>query len=180
MNDDCLLAIFRYLNLRESIPTARVSKQTPKNFPLTISIKIQKMNLGEHFRQTDKKWLNHTFINFGHLVEELSIKTKLIEHFEEPMQRQTIGLIQEYCAQEGNHLKTLTLKYFPRVGLALHNLYGIFNNLHKLTLGRTKLPCSAGETLNQLKGAAEKTISFCTYRITIHSRNIICNRLGSS
>lgn len=76
INDDCLLEIFRYLNLKDLTCAVRVSKQFQRIARDAFRIKYRRITINENSHRLDTERLSHIFQDFGHLMEKLIVSTE--------------------------------------------------------------------------------------------------------
>lgn len=161
-NDDCMLEIFRKLNLKDLTSVVRVSKQFKKVAQQAFRAKYKKIYLSNHYRRLNKRRMHVIFSNFGHLMEEFGTASNFYPWFGKNMPIKMLKSIEKYCSRKGNRLKALDLRFFYNIDGHLNELNEIFTHLQKLDLEYTIIPGSLRQLLNKLPNAKEVTLNNCT------------------
>lgn len=115
MNDDCVLEVFRFLNLDDLLNVCRVSIQFHRLAREIFSIKYKHLKLNTHLSRITEKKLLILFKNFGDLMQ--SIETPLIFYpwYRKETQKFIIMLIKNYCSKKNRKLESLKLNYFGNI-----------------------------------------------------------------
>lgn len=168
LNDDCMLEIFEYLNVKDLCTVAQVSLQFEKLAQIMFRIKYRKFKLEDHFTSISKNKLRALFINFGKYMEHLDITTRVFKYDWTcaTIQTYTIWLIKQNCTIS-NRLRILKLDNFSGIGRNFRSLEKILDNLEVLEVKRTALPYSIPQLLSKLPKAKALIVGGCFIKLPI-------------
>lgn len=174
LNDDCLLAVFRFFDVKDLMRMALVTKQFRRVAQEAFRMKYKKIKLHEHCPIPSKKWLKCIFSNFGNVIDDLTISAIQLPPMEGPMEKGVLRLIEKYCNKGNSRLRALRLEEIRR---GTYKIQSVLEHLHVLELVDISLPFSIGFLLNKLQSVKEVKIIYCSpSRLSIEKPQLIPNQ----
>lgn len=165
--DDCVLEIFRYLNLDDLLNASNVSLQFRRVAITAFAIKYRHLKLKNSvLNLTDKKLID-IFKIFGHRIQTLETPLNYYPWFKRETQKLIIMLIKKYCANR--ELRILKLHYFGSISRYLILMNNVFANLEILHLEYVAVPYSALQLINNLPRIKTLNLSYCIPSLPIQN-----------
>lgn len=141
LNDDCVLEIFKYLNVSDLCQTTQVSQQFDRLSQYTFKHKYAHFELRKHFKKMTRHKLRILFNRFIKFAITLDMDADHALGAARKIQNLTIELMKKNLIIEENSLKNLKLKNFFFLGPHdMLDLYPVFDKLDSLQLEYIPLP----------------------------------------
>lgn len=153
LNDDCVLEILQYVSIKTLIRVSKVSLQFNR---LAQIIFRKKFRTFAYHRQKglDQREVELMLNEFGHLLENLSLKPVIQHWYTTGLQNKIIKSIEKNCSTTENHLKTLELHDFY-ANDAFYLLQNAFLWLEKVEITFCAIPYSILQLINKLPRVKE-------------------------
>lgn len=164
LNDDCMLEIFKYLNVTDLCQTTQVSLQFDRLSQYTFKQKYAHFELRKHFRNRISKNKIYTLFDRSArymitLDLDASISLNSAPHIHEVV----VNLIKKHFLHEENILKNLRLRNFHLLDPNdMLDFYGIFIKLESLQLEQTPIPEAISDFIENFTKIKHMRLIKCT------------------